>query len=177
MKQLAADNQGLVYHVCRKHYRGYLPHDEDLIASGMVGLVRAAKRFRPELGYEFSTYAYQAIRNEIRRYLRDKNHPGGVKVPRDSGIKVACYSIQNPIKAGSEAAYEDALETEQDFTSVEVDEFMSTLSEREQELCQLVAAGLKQREVAERLGTTQASVSRWLGEVRRKYTEWGRAND
>ena len=49
---------------------------EDLVMIAMVGLTRAGKYFKPELGYDFCTYAGQVIKgciiNETRK---NKRHP------------------------------------------------------------------------------------------------------
>ncbi len=44
---------------------------EDLFQVGCVGLVKASRRFDPNRGVAFSTYAVPLIIGEIRRYLRD----------------------------------------------------------------------------------------------------------
>lgn len=41
--------------------------EEDAEQIGMICLLRAAKRFRPELGYQFSTYATTSIQRECHR--------------------------------------------------------------------------------------------------------------
>lgn len=41
--------------------------EEDLMQQGCIGLWRAAMKFRPELGYAFSTYATWWIRQELQR--------------------------------------------------------------------------------------------------------------
>ena len=51
-------------------------HFEDLVASGRLGLVQAAARFRPSAGSEFSTFAWTRVRgaNPQRRAARDRSH-------------------------------------------------------------------------------------------------------
>ena len=70
-QQLVVSHMRLVYGVYTKMKKqGWLevrilPYD-DAIASGYLGLVRAAIKFDPTKGNCFATYAYFAIKNEIR---------------------------------------------------------------------------------------------------------------
>jgi RNA polymerase sigma factor (sigma-70 family) len=54
---------------------------EDLVQSGYVGLMMACKQFRPELGYEFSTYATYWIKNLVIRALQNAHRPLRVPLP------------------------------------------------------------------------------------------------
>ena len=55
---------------------------DDLFQAGCIGLIKAADRFDPSLGYKFSTYAVPLILGEMRRLFRDG---GAVKISR--GLK------------------------------------------------------------------------------------------
>lgn len=78
--KLIVANLGLVKSAVQRFIgRGTEP--EDLIQIGTIGLIKAAKAFKPELGYEFSTYAFTMIVGEIRRFLRDD---GLIKVSRST---------------------------------------------------------------------------------------------
>lgn len=54
---------------------------DDLVQFGCVGLMIACKRFRPELGYKFSTYATYWIRQAISRALQNAHRPLRVPIP------------------------------------------------------------------------------------------------
>jgi RNA polymerase sigma-B factor len=45
---------------------------DDLKQVGCIGLMKAVRRFRPELGNAFSSFAIPYIRGEIQHYLRDR---------------------------------------------------------------------------------------------------------
>lgn len=53
---------------------------EDLIQLGCIGLLKAINRFKPSLGFMFSSYAVPMIDGEIKRFLRDD---GIIKVSRE----------------------------------------------------------------------------------------------
>lgn len=70
---------GLVKSVALRLARSYGEDPEDMIQIGYIGLMKAAQRFEPERGLQFSTYAVPMIAGEIRSQLRDQ---GAVKMSR-----------------------------------------------------------------------------------------------
>ena len=52
-----------------KGYRGYGLPIADVISEGHVGLMQAAKRFEPERGFRFATYAVWWIKAAIHEYI------------------------------------------------------------------------------------------------------------
>jgi RNA polymerase sigma-B factor len=63
---------------------------EDLIQVAMLGLIKAAQRFDPELGSDFPRYAVPTILGELRRYFRDACW--AVRVPR--GLQELTLRVQ-----------------------------------------------------------------------------------
>ena len=72
------ENLGLV-HACCKRFKGRGVDYEELYCAGCLGLVKAANRFKPELGLKLSTYAVPVILGEIKLLFREG---GTVKVSR-----------------------------------------------------------------------------------------------
>lgn len=77
---------GLVKSVALRLARSYGEDPEDLIQIGYIGLIKAAERFEPERGLQFSTYAVPMITGEIRSQLRDQ---GAIKMSRSLKADVA----------------------------------------------------------------------------------------
>jgi RNA polymerase sigma factor (sigma-70 family) len=93
------ENQGLIRSVIKRYF-GYILNTtefDDYCQVGNIGLFTAAKRFKPELGNTFSTYAVSMIMGEIKRYRRDIEN-NQIKVPRL--LKELSYKIQNLFNAG-----------------------------------------------------------------------------
>ena len=87
LEELMLSNMGLV-RSCATRFVGRGVEYEDLVQIGSIGLLRAARAFRLDLGCMFSTYAVPLIIGEIKRFLRDD---GMVKVSRrlkSTGLQV-----------------------------------------------------------------------------------------
>ncbi len=67
---LVLDHMGLAEAIARRYSRGASdPRDVRQVA--FLGLVKAARRFDPDLGFPFTAFAGPTIAGEIKRYLRD----------------------------------------------------------------------------------------------------------
>lgn len=64
-------NLKLVVSVAKQYARFSVPM-MDLIQEGNLGLMKAIEKFDPNLGYRFSTYGIQWIRQYISRFIMDK---------------------------------------------------------------------------------------------------------
>ena len=74
------ENMPLVAAIARR-YRNCGLVQEDMLQLGSIGLLQALRRFNPDRGLCFSTYAVPLIAGEIRRFLRDD---GMVKFSREA---------------------------------------------------------------------------------------------
>ncbi len=92
VKELAANNIGLVVNIAGryKHYqeeRGL--KFADVIENGHIGLMIATRKFDPEKGNKFSTYATWWIRNSINREFR--NTSSTVRIPYNMHTQLRKY--------------------------------------------------------------------------------------
>jgi len=73
------DYQRLVYSIIRKY--SYNENDfEDLYQEGMKALQKASENYNPNIGSDFSTYAYLYIKGEVLKYIRENKT---IKVSKD----------------------------------------------------------------------------------------------
>ena len=61
---MISSNQKFVHHIGKK-YKHCVKYYDDLISAGNVGMVKAARRYDPNRGVKFTTYAYYWIRKEM----------------------------------------------------------------------------------------------------------------
>lgn len=78
LEQIIIDNQNLIYSITH-YFEGY-KNKEDLFQVGVLGLIKAYKKFDSSLGVKFTTYAYTYILGEMRKYVREDK---GIKISRD----------------------------------------------------------------------------------------------
>jgi RNA polymerase sigma-32 factor len=83
---LARAHLGLVITIARKYQR-YTARQDDLVAEGNLGLVRALQKFEPERGLRFATYAVYWIRSFILDHvIRSWSLVGGGSGPLGSKV-------------------------------------------------------------------------------------------
>jgi RNA polymerase primary sigma factor len=71
-ERLVEANMRLVVSIAKNYISSGIPL-EDLIQEGAIGLMTATERFEPRMGYRFSTYATQWIRQSIGRAIDNKS--------------------------------------------------------------------------------------------------------
>lgn len=80
--EIVEENLGLVHKVLQDIYKnaytGILSY-EDLFQEGICGLILAANKFDPNIGNEFSTYAWWWVRHYILRAIQKQAH--SVRLP------------------------------------------------------------------------------------------------
>lgn len=161
-EQLVLSNIGLVGIVMRQCSLSI--QDEDLFATGVVGLIKAVNTFDKSKGYAFTTYAVKIIRNEIYMTFRKKN------------VSIA-FSLDDTYKLdnGESISYMDMTADDKTFeesieNKVILKQLFSKLSAREQQVFFMTyGENMTQKKISDLLGVSQAQVSRILRKVREKY--------
>jgi len=75
-ERVIASNLRLVIHIAKRYHRSHGNKSsltlDDMVSEGNLGLLRAATKFDPSLGYRFSIYATHWIHEAIRRGMMNK---------------------------------------------------------------------------------------------------------
>lgn len=86
LTKITEQHSGLVRMVAGRLAKTYGESVEDLMQIGYIGLIKAAHRFEPERGLQFSTYAVPMIAGEIKSQIRSH---GLVKMSRSLKSDIA----------------------------------------------------------------------------------------
>lgn len=86
-EKLVENNTGLVHAVLRRFYHRSCDM-EDLFQIGVIGLMKAIRRFDLQYDVAFSTYAVPMIIGEIKRFLRQDGMIKVSRTIRENGYKI-----------------------------------------------------------------------------------------
>ncbi len=112
LDELVANNMGLVKKIAKSVNTHGSMDDDDLVQSGIIALIKAARNFSPSLNCRFTTYAWTAIDHYIRRDLCS----GGYEMRLPSNLydrvrRLSAYCKGKPIE-NVEKLYADFSESE-----------------------------------------------------------------
>lgn len=166
---LITDNVRLAYHIAGKYINTGIEYEE-LAQLAILGLVKAARVYKPDRGAKYSTLAAKCAINEIlMAYRRDIK-----KIPTES--------LEIPINEQGNIYYSDVLPDENakpdeiaelNETNSELYKALNVLPTKKRRIIAMYyglsgADNKTQQEIADILGITQAHVSRTINTSLRK---------
>ena len=80
-EELIVAYRPLVFWIAGKIHTMDVELRQDIIQEGMLALIRAVDKFKPEQGYKFTTYAYHTIHGQIINMLERSEKRAPVPVP------------------------------------------------------------------------------------------------
>lgn len=177
-EQLIKDNYpALVYFTITKY--GQWKDDEEF-AVAETELVNAALRFNENSGVKFSTYAVKCMRLRIKKFNMSKRHIISNRVITNGVVKYKYadalgFDTQIQIGKDNTQTIGDLLEQQEGVNErliiekVNLSQFISKLSQREQTILSLRAQDISQEEIGKIIGITQVQVSRILKKLKNLY--------
>ena len=172
-EKLVTDNLGLAYELAWKYYMKFngLYELDELQSVAFLGLTKAANTFNKYLGFEFSTYAYNCIQNQIRQYYRDnKKHIDVVYLYEeinDNGVTLEDITASE---------YDMLEQINKDEHYNKLYEEIDKLKDRYKLIMQYRLKGLTMLEISKKLNISQPQVSRdynvALNILRNKFKDW-----
>lgn len=165
-EQMILSNHGIVFSVMKNLS---IPlTDEDMFQTGIIGLLNAINTFDTSKGYQFSTYAFPIVRNELLMAFRKSKR----------SVKVAFSLDDNAdIGNGESVPYAEMIADGKDYEENVVNlmltqQIFERLGSREKHIFTMFfVENRTQSEISEALGISQSYVSRIIssmGKIKRK---------
>ena len=150
---LIIHNINLVLYIVCKKYAEY-HSKEELVMSGIIGLIKAVDNYKSSKQNKFSTFAIKCIDNEIITYLRKEqkhyNNTSYEEIIESRELDIMDYSSSNIIE-----------DYENKESIKELQEIIKNLSDDYRELYEMYfVKKMPQKEIASLLNVTQGYVSK-----------------
>lgn len=195
-EQLILDNLKLVPYIVRRSFSTHIQrYEDDLIAMGNVGLVKAARTYDESKGIKFSTYACNVIWQEIYNDF-DRNYKDAVHIPQhikdriskqrgrdalqDFRERYAALSLDRMLDDASDSDDEyyflesgDEPVEDQAIFNATIDHVLGRMSKRQREIMKIRLEHMSESigDTAARVGLTRERVRQIQLEFCRKYRE------
>lgn len=165
-EQMILSNHGIVFSVMKNLS---IPlTDEDMFQTGIIGLLKAINTFDTSKGYQFSTYAFPIVRNELLIAFRKRKRS-----------VVAVFSLDDnaDIGNGESVPYAEIIADGKDYeenvvNSMLAQQIFERLESREKHIFTMFFVESRtQSEISKALGISQSYVSRIIssmGKMKRK---------
>lgn len=165
-EQMILSNHGIVFSVMKNLS---IPlTDEDMFQTGIIGLLKAINTFDTSKGYQFSTYAFLIVRNELLMAFR-----------KSKRSVIAAFSLDDnaDIGNGESVPYAEMIADGKDYeenvvNSMLAQQIFERLESREKHIFTMFfIENRTQSEISKALGISQSYVSRIIssmGKMKRK---------
>lgn len=165
-EQMILSNHGIVFSVMKNLS---IPlTDEDMFQTGIIGLLKAINTFDTSKGYQFSTYAFSIVRNELLMAFRKSRRS-----------VMAAFSLDDDadIGNGESVPYAEMIADGKDYeenvvNSMLAQQIFESLGSREKHIFTMFFVESRtQSEISKALGISQSYVSRIIssmGKMKRK---------
>ena len=163
-QKLAADNYQLMYGFLQT----YNLDEEEYLDLLMIGLCKAAGTFDAERGYQFSSYAFSCMLNEVRRQKRAE-----ASLSRIPPYMVVSYDESIPNQDDDEElTFKDNIvdDNADKYISAGLfaNEMINALTDKEKEIVAYLDLGYSQKEISTIFGVSRSRISSIVNQIRDK---------
>lgn len=174
-ERLVSEHLGLVRWYVARHPARNPSDNDDMLAAGTEGLLRAIRTFDPELGVSFGTYAHRCIANMVGRHLRSwyGNPDSAPGRRRRVAVHVSWDEVRDGAHPRRELIADPDVTVEADAVAdFALDPALDVLDalgcdERHKAALRWLAEGRSRQWVCRALGIHQSLLEHWLRKWRR----------
>ncbi len=141
------DHIGLACMIASKFTTLHPIEDSDQFGDAMIGLMKAVAKFRPELGFQFSTFAYHVIKREVI---------AGWKRRRNDATRIASAFLEDIPDSRQSFDVASGVDTQDLIATMLAN--VSILHPQQRAVIEARLKGKKLREIAEILGVSKQRV-------------------
>jgi RNA polymerase sigma factor (sigma-70 family) len=141
------DHIGLACMIAAKFTTLHPIEDSEQFGDAMVGLMKAVEKFRPELGFQFSTFAYHVIKRQVI---------AGWKRRRKDATRISSTFLEDIPASRESFDVSEGVDT-QDLLATML-ENVSILPEQQRAVIEARLQGKKLREISEAMGLTKQRI-------------------
>ena len=159
-KGMFEKNLRFAYWYVRKHFPAYAD-DEDIMQEALIGLWKASQTYNSSQS-KFTTYAGTCIYHQVLMALRKTE-------------KLCVVSLESPCNGPDSNCWKDLIEDpcgDPEDSGFWLKEYIAQLSGDDQKILFLLINGKSQTDIGERIGKSQASVSRRIKKIKTQFVEW-----
>lgn len=165
-EQMILTNYRIIFSVMQK--LSIPASDEDMFQTGIIGLLKAINTFEVSKGYQFSTYAFPIVRNEMLMEFRKNKKSVNAAFSLDDNADIdTCESVPYADMISDGKDYEENV-----LNSIFIQQIFEGLSSKEKQIFKMFfLENNTQCEIAKELGISQSYISRIIKGMGKTKTE------
>ncbi|HBW12917.1 sigma-70 family RNA polymerase sigma factor [Proteiniclasticum sp.] len=173
--EIIESNKALIYKIIKDYY--YASKNvldmEDVYQAGCLGLIKAVRNFKPELGNKFVTYAYYLIRGEVQRIYEEHSKRemtmSDIQIRNSDGVVMESQEAMDYIRYERKSWEDEWNHQKMTDDKIMVDDLLKKVTPLQKKiLVYRYYDDLSQKEIGELINKSQVFVSREEKRARKK---------
>lgn len=173
--EIIENNKALIYKIIKDYYYASknILDMEDVYQAGCLGLIKAVRNFKPELGNKFVTYAYYLIRGEVQRIYEEHSKRemtmSDIQIRNSDGVVMESQEAMDYIRYERKSWEDEWNHQKVTDDKIMVDDLLKKVTPLQKKiLVYRYYDDLSQKEIGELINKSQVFVSREEKRARKK---------